>query len=502
YKGPFTDLKTALTDDEDIECVVLAATGGAGRLTRIAEYNTGDARGFPTTVAELSAFDAMILSDVAAEAFTETQLNWIEEWIRVRGGGLCMVGGEHSFASGGWDQTPLAQMLPVDMLPGGNDWVPGETVRISPELPPSLHPLWNLVSDEKLNRQIAGAFPSVVGVNRWAGARPNRTTILATTDVAGAPVSAAVEPPPFSIRSLSAVLQGTTQPTAADVAPAKAASAESIPAIVAGHYSRGRTLAAAFPITSPSADELVQKWGTGDNRYYAKFCRNLVYWLTENSAIGRRRLVATADKRFYRPGETITVQAATYDESASPTKNYRVTAMVESQGAVDDSDPNAPIKWPAGLTRDSGESGQYLIWGEEFQLPAGGPNQAQHAISLPLMETLSSGTSSQSLRIELTAYEDQTQVDSTSLEIQILHDPFEQQNPFPDHELLKRVAAASGGKVLQTDTELSQVLQDVPPNVGPPVIKRSPLWSNPWVLLLIIGLFTVEWSWRRHLGLA
>lgn len=212
--------------------------------------------------------------------------------------------------------------------------------------------------------------------------------------------------------------------------------------------------------------------------------------------------MATADKRFYRPGETITVQAATYDESASPTKNYRVTAMVESQGAVDDSDPSAPIKWPTGLTRDSGENGQYLVWGEEFQLPAGGPNQAQHAISLPLSETLSSGTSSQSLRIELTAYEDQTQVDSTSLEIQILHDPFEQQNPFPDHELLKRVAAASGGKVLNSDAELAQVLQDVPPNVGPPVIKRSPLWSNLWILLLILGLFTVEWSWRRHLGLA
>ena len=62
--------------------------------------------------------------------------------------------------------------------------------------------------------------------------------------------------------------------------------------------------------------------------------------------------------------------------------------------------------------------------------------------------------------------------------------------------------SASGGKVLNSDAELAQVLQDVPPNVGPPVIKRSPLWSNLWILLLILGLFTVEWSWRRHLGLA
>jgi hypothetical protein len=130
YRGPFSDLKQALTDDEDIECVVLAVPGGIGRMQRIAEYAQVDGvRGFPTTVAELSAFDAIILSDVAAESFTETQLEWIDQWIGQRGGGLCMVGGEHSFASGGWDQTPLAAMLPVAMLPGGADWVPGETSR-------------------------------------------------------------------------------------------------------------------------------------------------------------------------------------------------------------------------------------------------------------------------------------------------------------------------------------------------------------------------------------
>jgi hypothetical protein len=280
-------------------------------------------------------------------------------------------------------------------------------------------------------------------------------------------------------------------------------AAENVPAIVAGRYGKGRTLACAFPITSPYADELVQKWGQGDNRYYSKFARNLVYWLTESSAIGRRRLVANADKRFYRPGETITVQAATYDESASPTRNYRVTAMVEPQSAsVEIDSDGSPLKWPAGLPRESGEEGPFIIWGEEFELPQGGADQPLHAIQLPLADALTSGSSSQSLRIELTAYEDLTQVDSTSLDIQILHDPFEQQNPFPNHDLLKSVAAASGGKVLQTADDLAKVLQDVPVNVGPPVVKRSPVWSNWWLLGLILGLLTAEWCWRRSLGLA
>src|SRR5262249_24410325 len=110
--------------------------------------------------------------------------------------------------------------------------------------------------------------------------------------------------------------------------------------------------------------------------------------------------------------------------------------------------------------------------------------------------------SSQSFRIELTAYEDRTQVDSTSLDIQILHDPFEQQNPFPNHELLKGVAAASGGQVLHSGDELASVLRDLPVNVGPPTVKRSPLWRNWWLIAGLRTLLTIEWCWRRRLGLA
>lgn len=504
FRGPFSDLKQALSEDEDIECVVLVAPGGSGQLVRIAEYATVDGvRGFPTTIAELAAFDAIVLSDVSAEAFTETQLGWIEQWIGQRGGGLCMVGGEHSFASGGWDQTPLAAMLPVEMLPGGSDWVPGETVKISPELPPTTHPLWTLIADDRQNRQIVSQFPLIAGVNRWAGARPNLTTVLATTSVSGTPVTP-IETSPLSVRGFTSVLEGLVTSPSPKSAAANPSGGTTVPAIVAGRYGKGRTLALAFPITAPAADELVQKWGVADNRYYSKFSRNLVYWLIENSAIGRRRLVATADKRFYRPGEMIKVQAATYDESSAPTKNYRVVAMVEPHSASlgDTESDESPLRWPSGLTRTSGEEGQYIFWGEEFELPLGGRDQPLHSIQLPLAETLSSGTSSQSLRLELTAYEDLTQVDSTSLDIQILHDPFEQQNPFPNHELLKQVAAASGGKVLKTADDLAQVLRDVPKNVGPPVVKRSPMWSNWWLWGLVVGMLTVEWCWRRRLGLA
>jgi uncharacterized membrane protein len=505
-QGPFSDLKQALVEDEDIECVVLAAPGGVGKLMRIADYGQVDGvRGFPTTVAELSAFDALILSNIPAEAFSEKQLEWIEQWIGQRGGGLCMVGGENSFASGGWANTPLSDMLPIEMLPGGFDWIPGEQVKVAAQMPATPHPLWNILSDDKQNRQIVAGFPQLLGLNRFASTRTNLATVLATTNASGTP-AAPMEPETLTARAFSSLLPGfRAAPEAPKKAVTKNAAADpaSLPAIVAGRYGRGRTMAMAFPFTAPYAEDLCQKWGQGDNRYYSKFARNLVYWLTESSAIGRRRLVASADKRFYRPGEMITISAATYDESASPTKNYRVVAMIEPHTAPNEPEPDtSPLKWPAGLTRESGEEGVYIAWGEEFELALGGQDKPLHSVQLPLAEMLASGASSQSLRVELTAYEDYTQVDSTSLDIQILHDPFEQQNPFPNHDLLKRLAASSGGKVLQTPDELAEILNAVDADVGPPIIKRSPVWSNVWVLLLILGLLTGEWCWRRTLGLA
>jgi hypothetical protein len=333
---------------------------------------------------------------------------WIEPWIGQRGGGLCMIGGENSFASGGWSDTPMAAMLPVEMQAGADDWSSGDVVPLAPQLPPTPHAIWSLLADAKQNRQAVGAIPAVAGLNRWTAARPNLTTVLATAPAPGMRISARQGATVF------AALANTTQETGSSGQPSPLPSPEgrgstneagALPAIVAGRYGRGRTAALAFAITSPYAGDLPQKWGQGDNRYYAKFCRNLVYWLTENSAIGRRRLMASADKRFYRPGETIAISAATYDETSAPTKNYRVVAMVEphvSAGEIETDE--SPLRWPSGMPRTSGEENPFIVWGEEFELPLDSQKAMNHALQLPLAEALSSGASSQSLRVVLTCY--------------------------------------------------------------------------------------------------
>lgn len=484
-RGPYTDLQQALIEDEDIECVVVSTAGGQGRLTRVTDAGgAATTRGFPETVAELAAFDAILLSDVAADTFNDQQLGWIENWIGQRGGGLMMVGGQRSFSAGNWDGTPIAQMLPVDLRPDG-DWMPGTQVEVRAAPAAADHPVWSIVTDAKQNAEIIGAFPSFFAANQWLGVKPHLTTVLAT----------------LTLDADSAAVQSRTLGSGggSDVTP------KSQPAIVAGRYGRGRTMAMATPITSPWANDLLTKWGEGDRRYYGKFWRNTIYWLTESSSIGRRRLVVSADKKFYRPGETIRLTASAFDEAATPTGNYRISAMIEPQSSLSDLESNdSPIRWPEGRPRESGETGPLIAWGEEFELPRADLSDGRpaFALTLPVADALLVGSASQSLRIEMTAMEDFTQVDSTSLDLQILHDPFEQQNPFPNHELLERLASRSGGRVIQDGNQLADVLKDVTLSVGTPVTHQSPVWSTWWLWAWLLGLLTVEWLWRRMVGLA
>lgn len=86
---------------------------------------------FPRTVDALDEYDVIIISDIGANSFLLTPETWKQglpsenslralcEWTR-RGGGLMMAGGYLTFqginAAANFARTPLAEVLPVDML--------------------------------------------------------------------------------------------------------------------------------------------------------------------------------------------------------------------------------------------------------------------------------------------------------------------------------------------------------------------------------------------------
>ena len=69
----------------------------------------------PTTLADLAAFDALVLANVPATALPPAAMETIQVYVRDLGRGLLMIGGENAFGAGGYLRTPLEQALPVDM---------------------------------------------------------------------------------------------------------------------------------------------------------------------------------------------------------------------------------------------------------------------------------------------------------------------------------------------------------------------------------------------------
>lgn len=71
--------------------------------------------GIPYNLADFQVYDGIIFSDVAAYEITDDQMLMIQVLVRDFGRGFMMIGGEKSFGPGGYFDTPIEEVLPVDM---------------------------------------------------------------------------------------------------------------------------------------------------------------------------------------------------------------------------------------------------------------------------------------------------------------------------------------------------------------------------------------------------
>ena len=68
---------------------------------------------FPKSAADLFGYDAIILDDLESAFFMPHQRELIRRHVSERGGGFMMLGGHESFSQGGYENTPIAELLPV-----------------------------------------------------------------------------------------------------------------------------------------------------------------------------------------------------------------------------------------------------------------------------------------------------------------------------------------------------------------------------------------------------
>jgi uncharacterized membrane protein len=94
----------------------------ADNLRRVFEKNgfvvdVISATEIPTELVTLQHYDVLILSNISADTLPSAQLDIIETFVSDLGYGLIVIGGDDAFGPGGYTDTTLERILPVEMTP-------------------------------------------------------------------------------------------------------------------------------------------------------------------------------------------------------------------------------------------------------------------------------------------------------------------------------------------------------------------------------------------------
>ena len=287
-------LVQALLEDEDVEVTSLfrdeveaAEEAGIG-------YISHPDKGFPRDHRDLFSYDVVISSDIDIELFTEGQLKNIVDFVGEYGGGLVMIGGWTSFGAGGYDESIIDQMLPVDMLGRKDRYTENVLFRwvLTPEAYD--HPIMRLVADPAKNRLIWKTMPSFKGYNNVLRAKP-AATVLAVHPT---------DSTDYGRRVMLAVHQ----------------------------YGKGRTMA-FMPDTTAGWGELFEEsFGeAGDNRYFRKFWKNAIRWLAAYRINVPNQLVTVqTSQSLYERGETARIEVNVLNSEYEPSRDAEVELEIKS----------------------------------------------------------------------------------------------------------------------------------------------------------------------------
>jgi uncharacterized membrane protein len=251
--------------------------------------------GFPKSADELFGFHAVVLDDLEAAFFTPDQLGLLERFVSERGGGLLMLGGQESFAEGGYEHTPVARLLPVyvDRVSAINALSDsqhrsaeraGGSYRMFLTREGWLQPWTRLRANETDERQRLEEMPPFQALNRTSGTRPGATVLAEAVDHAG----------------------------------------RRHPALVGQRYGHGR--AAALLVGDLWRWQLQQ---TPDSDDHGKAWRQAIRWLVADvpaAVIVEAQAVDNA-----APG-TVRLRVKAHDSEFQPIQNAAVELMVQTAG--------------------------------------------------------------------------------------------------------------------------------------------------------------------------
>ena len=136
--------------------------------------------GFPAKPEELFAYQGLIIGGVEASYFTAPQQQAIRDFVDRRGGGLLFIAGRASLSDGGWQNSPMADLVPV-RLPDGRGTFHRDFSSVSLTAQGAQGVLCRLDENPARNAERWKKIPQIANYQDVGEAKPGATTLLEVT---------------------------------------------------------------------------------------------------------------------------------------------------------------------------------------------------------------------------------------------------------------------------------------------------------------------------------
>ncbi|MEP7347127.1 MAG: glutamine amidotransferase, partial [Gemmatimonadaceae bacterium] len=171
-------LRRAVESDANLQLVTLLRSAKDKFLRMSVDDSVELSSGFPRTREELFSYRAVVLGSIEASFFTVDQLRMLSDFVGVRGGGLLALGGRRALAEGGYEGTPLADVLPIDLSGPPRDTTVADEVALAPTVAGLQHPAMQLAGTDSGTAVRWATMPHLTMVNRLGRAKPGATVLL------------------------------------------------------------------------------------------------------------------------------------------------------------------------------------------------------------------------------------------------------------------------------------------------------------------------------------
>ena len=143
------------------------------------------ADGFPTSAAELFAYDAVIIGSYEAATLNREQHRLLKEFVDRRGGAVLMLAGRYGLSAGGWQHASIAQTLPATLPARQENGFVQRPARAQPTVYGSESPIARLDMDDARNAERWKAMPELADHQSLGRLKPGAVVLLEAVDEGG-----------------------------------------------------------------------------------------------------------------------------------------------------------------------------------------------------------------------------------------------------------------------------------------------------------------------------